>query len=250
MKRARLHRWIRKAHRYLGLLIGIQFLLWTLGGLYFSWVDLDTVHGSDRLEPPPSLDASYRPVSLDGLAGILEGQGPLLIEGIELRVISDRSAAYHVTYRTGDDRRQSALIDAERGLPREPLSEAEAIALARIRYGGEAEVLATRLLESAGAHDEYRELPLPAYAVTFGDARRTTLYVAPELARITAVRNHQWRAFDFLWMLHTMDYEGRDNFNNVLLKAFAVFGLLTLFSGFALFFISSRLFRRRQRTAV
>ena len=27
---------IRKVHRYLGLFIGIQFLMWTLSGLYFS----------------------------------------------------------------------------------------------------------------------------------------------------------------------------------------------------------------------
>jgi hypothetical protein len=30
-------RYIRKMHRWLGLIIGIQFLLWTLGGFYFAW---------------------------------------------------------------------------------------------------------------------------------------------------------------------------------------------------------------------
>ncbi|WP_425391996.1 hypothetical protein [Ekhidna sp.] len=37
--------YIRKAHRYLGLFLGIQFLFWTLGGLYFSWNDIDKIHG-------------------------------------------------------------------------------------------------------------------------------------------------------------------------------------------------------------
>ena len=36
---------IRKTHRYLGLFIGIQFILWTVGGLYFSWTDIDKIHG-------------------------------------------------------------------------------------------------------------------------------------------------------------------------------------------------------------
>ena len=36
---------IRKTHRYLGLIIGIQFLAWTVSGLYFSWTDLDEIHG-------------------------------------------------------------------------------------------------------------------------------------------------------------------------------------------------------------
>ena len=36
---------IRKAHRYLGLFLGIQFLLWTSSGIYFSWTDIDNIHG-------------------------------------------------------------------------------------------------------------------------------------------------------------------------------------------------------------
>ena len=39
------HYWIRKSHRYLGLFTGIQFLMWTIGGLYFSWTNLDDIHG-------------------------------------------------------------------------------------------------------------------------------------------------------------------------------------------------------------
>ena len=30
----------RRFHRYMGVTIGIQFLFWTLGGLYFSWSDI------------------------------------------------------------------------------------------------------------------------------------------------------------------------------------------------------------------
>ncbi|MEO6590042.1 MAG: hypothetical protein ABIP06_12135, partial [Pyrinomonadaceae bacterium] len=37
--------YIRKSHRYLGIFIGIQFLFWTLGGLYFSWTNIDEIHG-------------------------------------------------------------------------------------------------------------------------------------------------------------------------------------------------------------
>ena len=36
---------IRKAHRYLGLFLGIQFLLWTISGLYFSWTNIDEIRG-------------------------------------------------------------------------------------------------------------------------------------------------------------------------------------------------------------
>lgn len=40
----------RKTHRYLGVFIGIQFLFWTLGGLYFSWNNMDDVHGETLLK--------------------------------------------------------------------------------------------------------------------------------------------------------------------------------------------------------
>jgi hypothetical protein len=37
-----------------------------------------------------------------------------------------------------------------------------------------------------------------------------------------------------------MDYQGRDNFGNILLRAFSIFGLFTVASGFVLFFVSSK----------
>ena len=40
---------IRKTHSYIGLIIGIQFLAWTVSGLYFSWTDLDEIHGDQFL---------------------------------------------------------------------------------------------------------------------------------------------------------------------------------------------------------
>jgi hypothetical protein len=46
-------------------------------------------------------------------------------------------------------------------------------------------------------------------------------------------------------MMHTMDYEGRDNFGNILLRIFSIFGLVTVLSGFVLFFISAKWKRRK-----
>jgi hypothetical protein len=39
-----------------------------------------------------------------------------------------------------------------------------------------------------------------------------------------------------------MDYAGRNNFNNWLLRAFSVFGLFTVLSGFTLYSVSSKTF--------
>jgi hypothetical protein len=48
--------------------------------------------------------------------------------------------------------------------------------------------------------------------------------------------------FDFLWMLHIMDYEQRSNVNNTLLRVASTVGLLFMLSGVWLLFYS---FRRR-----
>ena len=49
------HYLARRTHRYLGLFLGIQFLLWTIGGHYFSWSDMDYIHGDYQRKAPPML---------------------------------------------------------------------------------------------------------------------------------------------------------------------------------------------------
>ena len=66
----------------------------------------------------------------------------------------------------------------------------------------------------------------------------------PNLAKITSVRNDNWRRFDFLWMLHVMDFETRDRITNWTLRIFSVLGLATILSGFYLFYLSSPSIRK------
>ena len=98
-------------------------------------------------------------------------------------------------------------------------------------------------LQQTNGHHEYREKPLPAWAITYTNPE-CTVYISPELGNFQTIRHNQWRAFDFLWMLHTMDYKERDNLNNVLLRTFSIFGLITVLSGFLLYFVSSRTLKK------
>jgi len=99
-------------------------------------------------------------------------------------------------------------------------------------------------LTSTNGHHEYREKPLPAYAVTFAKPNNVTVYVSAELGTVQSYRTNSWRAFDFLWMLHTMDYENRDNINNWVLRICSVLGLVTILSGFLLYFLTFKLKRK------
>ena len=236
----------RKIHRWLGLIIGIQFLLWTVGGLYFSWTDLDDVHGDHLMRASPRLAPDGRVVSpSDVVAALRRRQRVDSIVSAELVTVLGQPT-WRVIYLSGGQRR-TQLADAVAGTLRAPLDSAEAGATARAAYTAQGPITAVEYLtaEQVGKHHEYREMPLPAWAVRFGGDEGATAYVAAELGHVVRIRNDKWRAFDFLWMLHTMDYEGRDNFNNLALRAFSVFGLLTVLSGFVLFALTSRWARRR-----
>lgn len=244
----------RRIHRWLGLFIGIQFVLWTAGGLYFSWTDLDAVHGDHLMRPSRPVPAELATVTPAAAVGALRARARVdSVAGVELVGVLGRPT-YRVSYFTapaggGQPVRRRGLVDAATGAPRAPLAREEAVQAARAAYVGSAPVTAVSLLtaDSVGPHHEFRAQPLPAWAVRFGDSEGATAYVPAELGQVLRIRTERWRAFDFLWMLHTMDYAGRDNFNNVVLRAFSVLGLATVASGFVLFALTSPTLRRRRR---
>ena len=69
-------------------------------------------------------------------------------------------------------------------------------------------------------------------------------YVGLASGRVRAVRTDAWRWFDFLWSLHIMDYEEREDFNHLLIQVLAVMGLATVLSGLTLFALTTRLSRK------
>jgi len=236
---------IRKAHRYLGLFIGIQFLGWTISGLYFSWNDIDDVHGDHLLRTEQFLSADVTTVAPSVAIQNLKTEKTVdSIHSIKLIRVLDKPV-YQIHFFSGYAGEEMhlhihhVLADAVTGELRPTLSKEEATAIAVEQVVGGASIKNIEYLQFTNTHHEYREKPLPAYAVTFSNPD-CTVYISTELGTFTTIRHDQWRAFDFLWMFHTMDYAGRDNFNNWLLRILSVFGLLTVISGFTLFIISSK----------
>lgn len=215
---------IRKAHRYLGIFLGIQFLMWTVSGLYFSWTDLDEIHGDHfrKVKPTQSTFSGLMGTdSLDLEAGIRS-----------LQLLEIGGAPF---YWVNGNR----LVDARTGKTREGITEQEALQVAGRYMLPDLEVAGIRRIDSVGPHHEYRERPLPAYEISYKSPEQLKAYVAVGNGAFQTVRHRSWRWFDFLWMTHTMDYQGRDNFNTTVLRAFSLMGLVTVLSGFTLWFISS-----------
>jgi len=240
------HYYIRRSHRYLGLLLGIQFLLWTIGGLYFSWTNMDEVHGDHLRRPAPLLPAGLALVSPAEVLVNLPFRSDSIHSLQLLPVLGQPHYALQV-YSGGKLR--PVLADALSGRARAAINREEAIAIASAQFNGVPKLRAATLIATTDGHHEYREKPLPAWALSFDHPSRTTVYVSANIGRVESFRNDSWRIFDWLWMLHTMDYESRDNINNWLLRIFSVFGLVTVLSGFVLYAVSSRGWSRKKQRA-
>lgn len=217
-------KWIRKSHRYLGIFLGIQFLMWTLSGIYFSWTDIDAIHG-DHFK-----NMDYQPQGFANLIAPSQLENAEGIRSIEIRDIN-KVPYYWIN--------KSQLFNALDGKAKSSISKDEALYIAGNHIKKELQVNDVSLIENVDKHHEYREKLLPAYVISYKGKENIKTYVSAIDGKFQTVRHRDWRIFDFLWMTHTMDYEGRDDFNTTVLRAFSLLGLITVFSGFVLWYISS-----------
>jgi len=242
MTKRKLIRLNRKWHRYLGLLLGVQFLLWTLGGLYFSWTNIDEIRGDNLKAQDPFIaikDTLVSPSTLAVKDEIMFGK----IKSLETFMLLGKPS-YRVICQKGETV-SSYLFDALNGKQIQPLNKEESIAVAKTKLNVAASIGQVDYLTETNQHHEYRGRPLPAFAINFKNPANTTVYVSTTYGNVQTFRNGSWRVFDFFWMLHTMDYNKRDNFNNLLLRIFALFGLITILSGFTLFIFTSKSIRKK-----
>jgi len=233
----------RKIHRWLGLVVGIQLLLWTAGGLFFSLNPIAKVRGETEEPESAPLEFDAPPSSPAPALSELRLDYPQAeIRTVLLRHHLD-GAVYEITFLENGESHW-ILADVSTGELRATVDRDEAVAIARRAYSPDSPIEDVTLVTEAGSGSEYRERPLPAYRVTFDDPLGTRLYVSVERGLVTARRNDRWRLFDFLWMLHIMDYQNRDNFNTLLLQAVSSLGLVTVLSGFILAGVTSPRVRR------
>jgi hypothetical protein len=213
----------RKIHRYLGIITGIQFLLWTISGLYFSWTNLDDIHGDTfRLDNKPVYFDSLLPVSQISIPKI---------KSIELRDI-DNNPFYWIN--------DSILVNAKNGKFKNGISKIEAVQIANRNVIPSLKIDKVELLKNVSNKDEYRNKKTPVYKISYLGNDNVVAYISEADGKFQSIRHDRWRIFDFLWMTHTMDYEGKDNINNLTLRIFSFLGLVTSLSGFLLFFTSNK----------
>lgn len=219
----RLARW----HIWLGWLIGVPLLLWTMTGLVMVAKPIEEVRGNhlrkDVVET--ALPAETQ------IAVSLPADAARPVRSVATQVERGETVT-RITYMDGTSER--FRVDGSRMAP---LSEIEARMIAAERIvGGERVVDGKRFGADEPPFDFRRPEPVWQIALEGG----THVYVGTETGEIEAVRTRWWRIFDFMWGLHIMDLQTREDTSHPVLVIFAALSLLGTLIG------STLLFRRRK----
>lgn len=209
---------VRNIHKYLSFLISIQLLLWTVSGIYFAFNKIENVRGEQyREEPNFNVDFSKLNFQIDGARNIRVidrmDQEVLVVDGIYGR----------------------EYLNFE-GKDVEQLKEEEAKALSAKQTSLIPE--SVDLITENTIGSEYRGRALPIYRVkSVNEAGESiNVYLNVYTGEVEAVRSNQWRIWDLMWGFHIMDWETREDIDNLLLKIFSILALISSITGVLLFF--------------
>jgi hypothetical protein len=226
----------RTLHKWLTLFVGLQLLVWAVTGFYMVAIDLDFIHGDPlvrNLRTPIARSPTVLPVSQ------LAGRYPQ-VTLVALHSLPVLDSPVYELNAAG----RKILVDSANGRQLSPLSAGMIRQLARTYYAGSGQLSALELLE----HEvpmEIRGRAPPLWRADFDDWLQTTLYVHPDTGALVARRHRLWRWYDFLWMLHIMDYGQREAPTGLVPRVATVLGAVTVLSGVWLLYFSFWRSRRR-----
>ena len=196
--------WLRRIHKWVGLAIGLQFVLWAISGAAMALLDMEAVAGGPRSEP---VEAAF-PAAAAGWSRIVAQLGTEKVEGLRLLTLLERPV---VEVRTAGS---SRMFDVRTG-ERVTITPAIARAVARAAHPDTAIPAAVTLVTRPSL--PVREHEPPIWRVDFADAQASAYYVSATTGALLERRNNSWRWWDFFWMLHNMDYVDRTSFNHPLI---------------------------------
>ena len=157
--RQRLRRW----HIWLGWIVGLPFLVWTVSGLVMVARPIETVRGEGLIAEAPALAA--------GLAPVPPAIGPRPLASLRLEPRPD-GPKWLLKYADGGTR----LADPATGRLLPPLAAADAARIVEARYTGKARIAAVDRT-SAGAPPLDLRRKVAAWRVTMTDGTRFYLDV-------------------------------------------------------------------------
>ncbi len=208
----------RKTHKWLGLFVGIQVIIWSLSGLYMTVIHIDTIHGDHLIRSAPK-----RSIAAASLVDPIALASRQRADSVKLTWLWERPI-YVASSKSGD-----SAFDARTGRAIPKPDQATIRGLARSYYTGREPIASIGLITDIPGEIRGRKPPL--WRVEFDHWNKPTFYLSPVTGELLSRRHELWRIFDFVWMLHIMDYDERENVNNLLLRIFTWGAVLMALSG-------------------
>lgn len=213
---------LRRLHKWIGLLIGLQLILWTLSGAVMSLLDHHEVQGGRQARP-----AMVSLPDPSSWIAIRASRADEPITALAARPLLDRYV-YEITTSRG-----SGLVDAATGAA-VVIDGVLARKIALAAHPTKAPIRSVTRLRSIEL--AVREHKLPIWRVDFADESASSYYVSGATGKLLERRNDAWRWFDFVWMLHNMDYVSRTSFNHPYIVVAGICAFWLALSGVLLLF--------------
>jgi len=222
---------LRRYHIWLGWLIGVPMLLWSVSGVLMVIKPIEEVRGAALL-------SDLAPVRL---------AAPAIVPAVDLKptaklTLEQRATGPRWVLAFADG--ASRLADPATGRLLPAMSAAEAARELGARYTGKARIASVTRVDPATPPIDLRR-PLDSWKIAMSDG--TFFYVDRWTGEIAARRTAWWRFYDFMWGLHIMDLQTREDAHNPWLIGFGITAAATSVMALILLPMASR--RKKKRKA-
>tara|TARA_B100000282_G_scaffold240194_1_gene182935 strand:- start:10697 stop:11356 length:660 start_codon:yes stop_codon:yes gene_type:complete len=213
-----MQRSIRVLHKYFSLIVSIQLLLWTVSGIFFAFNKIELIRGEGYLLSNDDTSLFKSPEFIVQSSDVVTVMKRL---DKTVFIIKDNDGVKYLDFR---------------GEELAKLTPKESYEIVRNMTTLTPKTIYEINQDVAGS--EYRGRLLPLYRITSYDKndKEINVYINPFSGKIEAIRTFSWRIWDFLWGLHIIDWNDRDNINNIFLQIFSLLALVSSITGIILFF--------------
>ena len=220
--RAKLRRW----HMWLGWLVGIPMLLWTVSGFVMVAKPISEVRGTALLRPLAPIAST---------AGIVTPR--IDARAVAAMSLEPRAAGPRWVIHFADEPAASRLADPATGALLPAIGAAEAAREVAARFTGTAHVARVVRVDPNHPPIDLRR-PLVGWQVAMSDG--THFYVDAGSGEVVARRTRFWRFYDLMWGIHIMDLQGRENTHNPWIVTFVLLSLAMVLMALVLLPLATR----------
>lgn len=217
---------LKKIHKWLSILVGLQLLIWLSTGLYFNLMDHQKASGNQYRQAAASAQVNINQL-IEPQVVLLKSKPAVSIKQISLL----QTPYYLLTHEKGLYRHHHnrySLVDAYSGRP-VIIDKIMASELAQASYKGLADI--SRVIKMSPPYDDIAREQNNVWQINYADDVNTSVYIDAGSGRVVKHSNDDKRFADLFFMLHFMDYGAEGSFNNVQIIIFAIFTLFFCLTG-------------------